>query len=111
MVPEPLVHLANLLQLSVPVLSLLAYLPQWAKLMASRDSGAISIRAWAIWTLTGLFALNYAVVQLLLNGRGWALVLSSGVGLLFVAATLVLIVRFRPRRPAAPLCPPPAPVT
>ncbi|MEY3775602.1 MAG: hypothetical protein RLZZ129_2382 [Verrucomicrobiota bacterium] len=101
MVPEPLVQLANFLQITIPVMSLLAYLPQWTKLRESRDSGAISTRAWALWTLAAVFAMYYAVVQLLLNGRGWALVISSGAGLLFVTVTLALVLRFRRRPPPA----------
>lgn len=97
MVPEPIVHLANLLQTSVPLLSLLAYFPQWSKIIRSRTSTAISARSWLLWGCTGSFTLFYAVVQLLLNGRGWPLVISSTTGLIFVILTLLLILKFRPR--------------
>lgn len=97
MVPEPIVHLANFLQTSVPLLSLLAYFPQWSKIIRSRSSTAISARAWLLWGCTRSFTLFYAIVQLLLNGRGWPLVISSVTGLVFVIMTLLLVLKFRPR--------------
>lgn len=97
MVPEPIVQLANLLQTSVPVLSLLAYFPQWSKIIRSRTSTAISARSWLLWGCTGAFTLFYAIVQLLLNDRGWPLVISSVTGLVFVLLTLLLILKYRPR--------------
>jgi hypothetical protein len=40
------------------------------------------------------------VVQLLLNGNGWALVISTLLALVFVAFTLFLAVKYRPSRHA-----------
>jgi hypothetical protein len=40
------------------------------------------------------------VVQLLLNGNGWALVISTFLALVFVAFTLFLAVKYRPVQPA-----------
>lgn len=95
MLSETVVATANICQAAVPLISLLAYLPQWAKLLRTKSSASISTRSWCAWTVSGAFALFYAVTQLLLNGRGWALVLSSSLGLAFVLCTLFLVIRFR----------------
>ena len=92
---EFIIRAADIGQAAVPILSLVAYLPQWTKLQRGKSSGSISIRAWAVWTLSSVLAVFYAIVQLEVTGRGWALVLSSGLGLLFVLITLVLVVRYR----------------
>lgn len=99
---ETIVIAANICQAAVPFISLLAYVPQWTKLCRSRSSDSISISSWCAWTISSAFALFYAVVQLILNERGWALVLTTLLGLLFVAFTLILVIRFRPRHPAKP---------
>lgn len=92
---ELIIRAADIGQAAVPVLSLVAYLPQWIKLQRGKNSGSISIRAWTVWTLSSILAVFYAVVQLQATGRGWALVLSSGLGLLFVVVTLVMVIRYR----------------
>lgn len=97
---ESVVTLANVCQLLVPLISLMAYIPQWAKLWRTKSSASISIRSWCAWSISGSFALFYAVVQLIVNGRGWALVLSALIGLIFVITTLALVVRFRQRQSA-----------
>ncbi|MGA1205018.1 MAG: PQ-loop domain-containing transporter [Opitutales bacterium] len=90
-----IIRAADLGQAAVPLLSLVAYLPQWIKLCRGKNSGSMSMRAWTIWTVSSLLALFYAIVQLQVTGRGWALVLSTGLGLAFVVVTLLLVVRFR----------------
>lgn len=97
MLPSFLVWLANLGQALVPVLSMVAYWPQWRKIIRERSSGSISLVSWGIWTVSSAVALFYAVVQVLLTGQGWALVFSTTLGLVFVIATLVLSIQFRPR--------------
>ncbi len=46
-------------------------------------------------TVSGAFALYYAIIQFLLNRRGWALILSSGLGLAFVVCTVILVIKYR----------------
>lgn len=92
---EPIVVAANICQATVPFLSLLAYAPQWAKLRRTKSSTSISLRSWCVWSVSSAFAVFYAITQLLTTGRGWALVLSSALGLVFVLLTLFLVVRFR----------------
>lgn len=92
---EAVVNAANFCQAAVPFISLMAYLPQWVKLYRTKSSAAISVRSWCAWTVTSSFALFYAAVQLLLNGRGWALVLATTLGLAFVLITLGLVIKYR----------------
>jgi len=77
------------------LISLIAYLPHWAKILRGRSSGAISSRSWAAWSLSSLLAVFCAVIQLQVTGRGWALVFSTVLGLGFVLFTLILVVRYR----------------
>jgi uncharacterized protein with PQ loop repeat len=98
MPPETVVQAANICQIVVPFISLTAYFPQWTKLFRTKSSASVSMRSWCVWSVSSAFAVFYAVVQLWLNGRGWPLVLSSSAGLLFVAYTLFLVVRYRERR-------------
>jgi uncharacterized protein with PQ loop repeat len=92
---ETVVATANACQAAIPLISLLAYIPQWAKVLRTKSSGSVSTRSWLAWTVSSGFALFYAVTQLILNGRGWALVFSTSLGLAFVVCTLFLVVRFR----------------
>jgi uncharacterized protein with PQ loop repeat len=94
--PESLIEAADACQFAVPFISLSAYLPQWTRIVRTRSSAAISARSWAAWSFSSAFALFYAVVQLLRNGTGWALVLATSLGLVFVLFTLYLVLRFRP---------------
>ena len=94
---ESLALAANICQATVPFISLLAYAPQWLKLWRTKSSTAISIRSWCAWSLSSAVALFYALTQLHLTGRGWALVMSTSMGLCFVLCTLWLVVRYRER--------------
>ena len=95
MVPDAVVTSANVCQIAVPFIALSAYLPQWIKLCRTRASADISLRSWCLWTVSSLFALFYATVQLLLNGRGWPLIVSSVIGLGAILLTVFLILRYR----------------
>jgi uncharacterized protein with PQ loop repeat len=95
---ESVVQAANVCQLAAPFVSLVAYFPQWMKLVRTKSSESISIRSWCGWVVSSVFALFYAVVQLLLNGNGWALVISALLALIFVVFTLFLTVKYRPGR-------------
>jgi len=102
MLPEVVITSANVCQTAVPFIALSAYLPQWIKLARTRSSQDISLRSWCIWTVSSLCALFYAIVQFLLNGRGWPLVFSTAVSLASVLLTVCLILRFRPKSSAKP---------
>jgi uncharacterized protein with PQ loop repeat len=97
MLSEFVVTSANLCQTVVPFIALSAYLPQWVQLIRTKSSRDISLRSWCIWIFSSLFSLFYAVIQLILNGRGWPLVFSTGVGLASVILTVTLVIRYRPK--------------
>lgn len=86
----------------VPILSLIAYIPQWRKLLKKRDSGTLSMISWMIWAVSYAIAVFYASVLLCVTGRGWPLLIAMSCGLAFVLFTMSLIWRFRDRsgRPA-----------
>jgi len=95
MVPDSVIITANACQVATTLISLSAYLPQWIKLIQTRSSGDISLRSWCIWFFSASFALFYAIVQYLLNGRGWPLIISTLASLCCILFTVSLIVRFR----------------
>jgi uncharacterized protein with PQ loop repeat len=90
---------ADFMQLSVAGLSLVAYIPQWIKLVRSKSSRDISLKAWVLWTVSSVFAVIYALVQLYRYGIGWALLVSSLLSLGFVLVTVILIVHYRYKSP------------
>jgi len=93
---EVMIMIANILQgWGVPLLSLVAYIPQWQKLVKTKSSEDISLKSWLIWTASTCFAVFYAVVQYLVTGQGWALIFSSVTGLLFILVTVYLVMIYR----------------
>jgi uncharacterized protein with PQ loop repeat len=98
MVPDSVIITANACQVATTFISLSAYLPQWIKLIQTRSSGDISLRSWCIWFFSASFALFYAIVQYLLNDRGWPLIISTIASLCCILFTVSLIVRFRTRK-------------
>jgi uncharacterized protein with PQ loop repeat len=95
MPPEVVVDAANVLQSSIPLLSLSAYFPQWRKIVLTKSSRDISLRAWVVWTLTASFSCFYSIVQYLLNGRGVALIFSTSTSCGFIVITVYLIIKYR----------------
>jgi len=51
-----------------------------------------------MWIIAASFALFYAIVQFLLNGRGWPLIISALASLCSIIFTIFLIARFRTRK-------------
>lgn len=100
MVPDSVIVTANICQITTTFISLSAYLPQWIKLVRTRSSGDISLRSWCLWLLSSFFAIFYAIVQFLLNDRGWPLVISTLASLSCIIITISLIIRFKPRKDA-----------
>lgn len=93
---EVMIMVANILQgWGVTLLSLVAYIPQWQKLIKTKSSEDISLKSWLIWTASTSFAVFYAVVQYWVNGHGAALVFSSVTGLLFILVTVYLVLVYR----------------
>jgi len=92
---EKIVIVANFLQGCVPLLSLVAYLPQWKKIIANKSSKDISLTSWLVWLVSSGIAIFYAVIQYQVTGKGTALVFSSIVVLIFVFITVCLIALYR----------------
>lgn len=74
-------------------------MPQWRKLFKTRSSGSISLVSWAIWAGSYSIAVCYSSILLKVTGRGIPMVVTSTVGLSCVLLTMVLIWRFRDRKP------------
>jgi len=98
MVPDSVIITANICQIATTFISLSAYLPQWIKLIQTKSSRDISLRSWCMWIIAASFALFYAIVQFLLNGRGWPLIISAFASLCCIIFTIFLVVRFRRRK-------------
>lgn len=98
---ETVVTVASGLQSCIPFLSLSAYVPQWRKLMVTKSSKDISLRAWLLWSLAGFISCFYAIVQYLVTGRGLPLVFSTATSTIFIVATVYLILSYRRRHHAS----------
>lgn len=95
---EYVVIAANLMQVSVPFLTLVAYLPQWIMLVKTKSSEDFSLSAWVLWTVSAGFGMFYSIVQLQMNGHGWPLVVSATSSLSFVVLTLALVAYYKRRK-------------
>ena len=95
--PEYIISSANICQIATTFISLFAYLPQWTEILRTKSSANISLKAWCLWIMSSSFALYYAVILFLINGRGLPLIVSSLTGLIFIIFTVALIVRYRPK--------------
>lgn len=95
---EYVVLAANLLQVSVPLLTLVAYVPQWVRLFKTKSSEDISFSAWALWAVSTGIGMFYAIVQLMVNGQGWPLVISATSSFSFVVLTLAMVAYYKHRR-------------
>lgn len=98
MVPDSVIITANMCQVATTFFSMSAYLPQWIKLIKTRSSGDISLRSWCLWFISSSFAFFYALVQYMLNDRGWPLIFSTMASLGSILFTISLIVKFRMRK-------------
>lgn len=98
MVSRDLLVFAGFLQSAVPVISLIAYLPQWKKLVDTKSSKDISLRSWSIWIVSSSISLFYAIVLFRYTGKGMPLVFASAAGLAFVMITAFLTARYRMKR-------------
>jgi uncharacterized protein with PQ loop repeat len=92
---EIIVTAASALQSCIPLVTLSAYVPQWRRLVTTKSSNDISISAWLLWSVTGSFSCFYAIVQYLVTGKGLPLVFSTATSLVFILATVYLILSYR----------------
>jgi len=98
MLPDSVIITANMCQIATTIISLSAYLPQWIKLIQTKSSRDISLHSWLLWFFSASCALFYAIVQFLINGRGWPLIISTLFSVGSIVLTISLILKFRPRR-------------
>jgi uncharacterized protein with PQ loop repeat len=99
MVPDSVLIAANICQVATTFITLSAYLPQWIKLIQTKSSADISLKSWCIWIVAASFTLFYAIVQFLINGRGWPLIISSLASLCSIIFTIFLVVKYRHPNP------------
>lgn len=97
-VEQTLLPIANVAESLVPVISLIAYVPQWRHLLRTRDSRAISLASWWIWALAYAISVFYAAVLLAVTGRGVPLLIGTTFGLIFVLITIGMTLFFRTGR-------------
>lgn len=93
----PVIIAADLMQISVPFLTLVAYLPQWMRLVKTKSSEDFSLHAWALWAVSTGFGMFYAIVQLQVNGQGWPLVIAATASFLFIVFTVGLVAYYKQR--------------
>ena len=98
MVPDSVIIVANACQVATTFISLSAYLPQWIKIIQTRSSLNISVHSWCLWLASSAFALFYAIVQYLINDRGWPLIFSTIASMGSIIVTISLIMKFRVRK-------------
>jgi hypothetical protein len=95
MAHQTIVTIANLCQAVVMPICLSAYIPQWITLLRNRSSSDISLKAELLWAGGSLLSVFYALVQVLEFDTGYALLFTSLVNLLCLAATISLICYYR----------------
>ena len=96
MAEDTLLYLADFGQSLVIILTLAGYVPQWAELIRTKDSGSMSSRAWTLWFCSGGLGWFYAIVQVSVHGTGYMLLATSTIIQLCMATTLLMLVRYRP---------------
>ncbi|MCB1676760.1 MAG: PQ-loop repeat-containing protein [Halioglobus sp.] len=100
MTNEQLALVANILQLSVIAISLLAFVPQWRHILRSRSSEGLSHSTWYLWNLATIFGFVYALINYRITGWGMSLIVATGVNVIFRMITLSLVLIFQVKREA-----------
>jgi uncharacterized protein with PQ loop repeat len=95
MLSDSVLIMANACQVATIFISLTAYLPQWIKIIKTKSSSDISLRSWCLWIIAAAFTLFYAIVQFMVNGRGWPLIISALASLCCIIFTIFLVVKYR----------------
>lgn len=100
MVADSVIYAANALQMATTAISFSAYLPQWIKLFKTKSSENIALGSWCLWILSTSFNIFYAVVQYLINGSGWPLIISATFNLSCILFTVFLIIKYKKKKEA-----------
>lgn len=98
MPPDSVIYAANICQMATTVISLSAYLPQWIKLFKTKSSENIALGSWCLWILSTSFNLFYAIVQYLVHGSGWPLIISVFFNLSCILFTVFLIIKYKKKK-------------
>lgn len=90
-----LVSLADLGQLAVVPLCLIAYFPQWLAIFRSRSSRNVALSSHLLWLLSSSLAVFYAATHAAASRNGLPLLASSLANLLCIIVTIVLVYTFK----------------
>jgi uncharacterized protein with PQ loop repeat len=92
---DTLITVSNVLQSSIVLVMLSAFVPQWITIHRNRSSQNISKTSWFMYFTASIFALFYAVVQYIATGSGQALVATTVVSFICNLYSVHLVYRFR----------------
>lgn len=95
MTNEQLAIVANILQLSVIAISLVAFIPQWRRILRTKSSEGISHCTWYLWNVATIFGFIYALINYHITGWGMSLIVATGVNVVFRMITLTLVIIFQ----------------
>ena len=82
--------IANILMMSCTVTTLIAYVPQIARILIRKESDDISVSSWALWLFEGVCYVIYAIIQ-----KDPVFILAEVTGLFCVLAVLALTLKYR----------------
>ena len=82
--------IANILMMSCTVTTLIAYVPQIARILIRKESDDISVSSWVLWLFESVCYVIYAIMQ-----KELVFILAESTTLLCVIVTLALTVKYR----------------
>lgn len=91
---ENLSYIGDLCQIGTVLITMFGYIPQWMKLVKFRNSAAISTQTYILWLVSSLMALNYALIQVMINDSCFTLLFSCLINLVCLLVTLALIKKY-----------------
>ena len=96
------IHLADLGQLLTIFLSVLGFLPQLIKLLATKSSDGISRESWILWVGGNSMTVFYAFVHYRIEGCCLPLLITAAFNTALSVTTLILITLYRNAAMRAP---------
>src|ERR687887_1156853 len=96
------IHLADLGQLLTIFLSVLGFLPQLIKLLATKSSDGISQESWILWVGGNSITVFYAFVHYWIEGCCLPLLITATFNVALSVTTLILITLYRNAAMRAP---------
>jgi uncharacterized protein with PQ loop repeat len=89
------IHLADLGQLLTIFLSVLGFLPQLIKLLATKSSDGLSRESWILWVGGNSMTVFYAFVHYQIEGCCLPLLITAAFNTALSVTTLILIMLYR----------------